>query len=86
MAELLEWSHLGHATEQYQIGLQIEAKVRETVSLLVARAFTRTDETYAIVNTLSKKLQQLHDMYKTDSERLGELSRLDKQVERIANA
>ena len=48
---------MGHPTEQFNIGLEVESKVREMVSMLVARAFTRSDETYAIVNTLSKKLQ-----------------------------
>lgn len=83
VAELIEHSHLGTPLEQFNIGIELEQKIRETVSSLVSKAFGRADETYSMVSRLNNKINNLDALYKTDSDRLSELSRLDKQVERL---
>lgn len=53
------------------------------MSEIVNKAFDKTEETYKVVTRLSQKLNQLDALYKTDSHRLSELCRLDKQVDRL---
>jgi len=80
IAELIEFSHMGLPIEQYDIGVEIEQLVRETVSDLVTMAFHKSDQTFMMVNRLNNKISSLENLFKTDSERLSELARLDKQV------
>jgi hypothetical protein len=53
MAELIEFSHMGTPIEQFNIGVEIEQRVREVVSDLVTKAFNKSAETFAMVNRLS---------------------------------
>ena len=45
IAEMIEWSHMGKPGDQYNIGVEIEQRIRETVSVLVMNAFNKQDET-----------------------------------------
>jgi len=75
---------MGTPTEQFDIGSELETIVRETVSSVITVAFNKSDETYLMCSRLDAKLNNLDALFKTDSDRLAELSRLDKQVERIS--
>ena len=86
IAELIEWSHMGKPFDQYNIGVELEQVIRDMISMLVMNAFNKQDETSAIVSKLNIKLQQMDALYKTDSERLSELSRVSKVIDRLGKS
>ena len=83
IAELIEYSHMGRETEQFNIGIELEQRIRTSISAMIAKAFTRSDETLAMVNRVQTKVNNLDALYKTDSDRLTELARVAKQIDRV---
>lgn len=66
--------------------MELEQVIRDMISMLVMNAFNKQDETSAIVSKLNIKLQQMDALYKTDSERLSELSRVSKVIDRLGKS
>jgi hypothetical protein len=74
---------MGRETEQFNIGIELEQRIRTSISAMIAKAFTRSDETLAMVNRVQTKVNNLDALYKTDSDRLTELARVAKQIDRV---
>ena len=49
IAELIEFSHMGTPVEQWNIGIELEQKMREVTASLVHKAFQKAEETYHMV-------------------------------------